>query len=289
MFKKIVIFILLMFVISCQKIDDSNNMIKVETTKIKNVEKYKKIKLNSNEKLLEYGINGNYIKGKTKEYPKNGTFIPTYQITLFNKSSIKIDLPVSEVIDIRISKSGNKILYLNKNEQLYYYDLKKKEKILISNSSFPTFQFSNDESKIAYFEGSMPSYNLFLYNIDHKSNKKITDSNFSAWSAGFSEDDNIIYFIYSPNGYPALYKYNLKDERLIEINSKIKLFPSERKPFLIFKNNLIFKNSKNEIVSVDFLGKDKKIISYGEVLQIDKGKITISKNGTISTIKVGKK
>jgi len=276
--KSILILMFIFIITSCENIDKKEKTLNTKKASInlsnkaleinKNNKKFSKIVLNDSETLLEYGLNGNYVTGIAKSYPKNGTFIPRYKITLFNKNHKEIQLPVSEVIDIRLSKTGNKILYLNINEELYYYDLSSKKSILISKKGFPTFQFSNNEDKIAFFKGQMPSYDLFLYNILTKESLKVTPRTTSTWSVAFTKDDKSIYFIYSPNEKPALYKYNLKNERLTEVNSELKVFPSSRKPFEIINSNMIFKNSKNEIISSDFMNQTVKTIENGIFLGV---------------------
>ncbi|MBN2695073.1 hypothetical protein JXR93_10445 [bacterium] len=240
--------------------------------------------------ILEIAENGFVVKGNIGIYPENGTFIPKYKIEVFDKNGKKVDFPTDEVIDIRLSISGNSAIYVTTQSDLYLYDFTTKKTDFIAHKTMSTSQISPNEELIAYFSGEMPEFELFVYDIKTKKSKQITNASMPSWSADFSENSDKIYFIHSPEGKPALYQYKLENNHLEVINPELKNFPTQRKPFSIIDNKMIFQNEKNEIISVDFFEKNIKTITKGSFINLNKKelKLTLFEDSNFTkTIKIG--
>lgn len=205
--KKLLLFLLILLVISC-----SSKEKQTPFTALSN--EY------PSQTVMAYLNDNTAVIGKLKEVPPDGTFNIEYKaFLLLNKKSI--EMPFEGIQNAKFDVKNTNIIYIvDKNADLYKWDYVKNTKELLDESVMDTFDLSPDGTKLAYMKGEMPDYDLYVINLKTRVPEKLTETTTSAWNPVFSPDSKEIAFVYSPDGYPSIWKLSVETKNLTLLTNK---------------------------------------------------------------------
>lgn len=205
--KKLLFFLLILFVISCSSKEKQTPFTALSS-------EY------PNQTVMAYLNDNTAVIGKLKEVPADGTFNIEYNaFLLLNKKSV--EMPFDGIQNAKFDVKNPNIIYIvDKNSDLYKWDYVKNTKELLDESVMDTFDLSPDGTKLAYMKGEMPDYDLYIINLKTKVLEKLTETTSSAWNPVFSPDSKEIAFVYSPDGYPSIWKLSIETKNLTLLTNK---------------------------------------------------------------------
>ncbi len=296
--KKVILFLLVFLILSCNSNENNNfkenlnNNINLNTKITKeNIDLSNKKTILStlinkypNEKILSYVDENNAIIGKLKDAPPNGTFKIQYDAYLLLNGK-KTEIPFENIQNAKFDVKEKNIVYIvDKQSNLYKFNIENGEQKLLDESIIYSFDLSNDGTKAAYLKGEMPDYDLYVINLKTYDKQKLTENATPSWNPVFSEDNKEIIFVYSPEGFSSIWKISIDNKKLTQLTNKeitsqkamecgecLQPFPNENQ--MIWKNNNLYFESYKESYNLNLSTFELKSIGKIRNLHKDNGNI----------------